>query len=164
MDSMGALALATELPNIELLDQKPNGRDEPLISRRMWKHILVQGFYQMFWMFLILYGLPVLGNPRYLLSTECEYYSSDVNGRSYCVAEVGGWVGGARPARRPWPVAQRSLRAAANPSGRGCTAASAAAGPGPLAGARGALQLNRSAAARCTTFRLRRTPPPLAPL
>jgi magnesium-transporting ATPase (P-type) len=42
MDTMGALALATEKPNKELLDEKPYGRREPLISRNMWKHIFVQ--------------------------------------------------------------------------------------------------------------------------
>jgi magnesium-transporting ATPase (P-type) len=42
MDTMGALALATEIPNAELLDQPPNGREESLISKRMWKHISIQ--------------------------------------------------------------------------------------------------------------------------
>jgi hypothetical protein len=41
-----AAALATEDPTPDLLTHKPHGRDEPLISRKMWKHILVQGFYQ----------------------------------------------------------------------------------------------------------------------
>ncbi|PNH11294.1 putative calcium-transporting ATPase 5, plasma membrane-type [Tetrabaena socialis] len=58
MDTMGALALATEDPNPELLLMKPYGREENLITRIMWKHILVQGCYQIFWMFLILYGVP----------------------------------------------------------------------------------------------------------
>ena len=47
-------ALATEDPRPELLLMKPAGRTESLISKKMWKHILVQGFYQMFWLFLIL--------------------------------------------------------------------------------------------------------------
>lgn len=55
---MGALALATENPNPELLLMKPYGREENLITRIMWKHILVQGCYQLFWMFFILYGVP----------------------------------------------------------------------------------------------------------
>ena len=46
MDTMGALALATEPPSLELLNQKPNGHDAPLINRCMWKHILVQGLFQ----------------------------------------------------------------------------------------------------------------------
>ena len=47
-------ALATEDPRPELLLMKPAGRTEALISNKMWKHILVQGIYQMFWLFLIL--------------------------------------------------------------------------------------------------------------
>ncbi len=46
MDSMGALALATEDPVPELLLLKPHGRDEPLITPRMWTHIGTQGAYQ----------------------------------------------------------------------------------------------------------------------
>ncbi|KAK9840937.1 hypothetical protein WJX81_001285 [Elliptochloris bilobata] len=58
MDAMAALALATEMPTPELLLEKPHGRNEPLISRRMWKHVVVQGLYQLFWLFLIIYGAP----------------------------------------------------------------------------------------------------------
>lgn len=58
MDSLGALALATEDPTPDLLLQKPAGRRESLINSHMWWHILTQGLYQMFWLFLILYGLP----------------------------------------------------------------------------------------------------------
>ncbi|EIE19492.1 calcium-translocating P-type ATPase [Coccomyxa subellipsoidea C-169] len=58
MDALGALALATEPPTPGLLLEKPHGRDEQLISPKMWKHILAQGFYQLFWLFLIFYGAP----------------------------------------------------------------------------------------------------------
>ncbi len=51
-------ALATEPPTPELLLEKPHGRDEQLISGKMWKHILTQGLYQLFWLFLIFYGAP----------------------------------------------------------------------------------------------------------
>ena len=51
-------ALATEMPMPELLLEKPHGRNEPLISHRMWKHVVVQGLYQLFWLFLIIYGAP----------------------------------------------------------------------------------------------------------
>ena len=57
MDSMCLeffAALATEDPRPELLLMKPAGRTESLISSKMWKHILTQGIYQMFWLFLIL--------------------------------------------------------------------------------------------------------------
>ena len=46
MDTMGALALATEPPSWELLNHPPNGHEAPLINRSMWKHIVIQGCYQ----------------------------------------------------------------------------------------------------------------------
>ena len=42
MDTLAALALATEDPHISLLNHKPHGRDAPLISSTMWKHMFVQ--------------------------------------------------------------------------------------------------------------------------
>ncbi len=62
-------ALATEDPRPELLLMKPAGRTESLISKKMWKHILVQGVYQMFWLFLILCAAcpTSLNCVRYLL-------------------------------------------------------------------------------------------------
>lgn len=39
-------ALATEPPNEELLDEKPHGRNEALISGAMWRHITAQALYQ----------------------------------------------------------------------------------------------------------------------
>ena len=58
MDSLAALALATEMPTPDLLNQRPHGRNEPLINGKMAKHILAQGSYQVFWLFLIFYGMP----------------------------------------------------------------------------------------------------------
>lgn len=58
MDSLAALALATEDPTPDLLERRPLGRNEPLINATMGKHILAQGIYQCFWLFLIFYGVP----------------------------------------------------------------------------------------------------------
>lgn len=58
MDSLAALALATEDPTPDLLERRPLGRNEPLINGTMGKHILAQGVYQCFWLFLIFYGVP----------------------------------------------------------------------------------------------------------
>ena len=46
MDTMGALALGTEAPTIELLDRRPYRRDAPLISKPMGRNILVQSMFQ----------------------------------------------------------------------------------------------------------------------
>jgi Ca2+-transporting ATPase len=47
MDTMGALALGTEPPRMELLDRRPYRRDASLISRPMWRNIAVQATYQL---------------------------------------------------------------------------------------------------------------------
>jgi magnesium-transporting ATPase (P-type) len=47
MDTMGALALGTEPPRLELLDRRPYRRDASLISRPMWRNICVQATYQL---------------------------------------------------------------------------------------------------------------------
>eukprot|EP01059_Diplonema_ambulator_P001031 TRINITY_DN1079_c0_g3_i3.p1 TRINITY_DN1079_c0_g3~~TRINITY_DN1079_c0_g3_i3.p1 ORF type:complete len:1018 (+),score=375.13 TRINITY_DN1079_c0_g3_i3:49-3102(+) len=46
MDSLAALALATERPTRELLNRPPTYSESPLISRRMWLNILGQSLYQ----------------------------------------------------------------------------------------------------------------------
>jgi magnesium-transporting ATPase (P-type) len=57
MDSLGALALATEEPSPELLERKPHSRYESLINGYMWRNILCQAFWQVaFTLFLLWYG------------------------------------------------------------------------------------------------------------
>lgn len=46
MDTMAALALATEPPTDALLERAPKARETPLVSRRMWINILGQAMYQ----------------------------------------------------------------------------------------------------------------------
>eukprot|EP00761_Pharyngomonas_kirbyi_P011758 gb/GECH01011784.1/.p1 GENE.gb/GECH01011784.1/~~gb/GECH01011784.1/.p1 ORF type:complete len:1002 (+),score=264.50 gb/GECH01011784.1/:1-3006(+) len=60
MDTFAALALATEPPADELLDRKPYGKDDALITTAMWKNIIVQGLYQIAILFLILYGFDTV--------------------------------------------------------------------------------------------------------
>ena len=46
MDSLAALALATEKPREELLKRKPQNREDYLVSRRMVKHIMYGSIWQ----------------------------------------------------------------------------------------------------------------------
>ncbi|KAI3469645.1 hypothetical protein Pfo_026308 [Paulownia fortunei] len=46
MDTLGALALATEKPSMELMKRPPVGRHDPLITNIMWRNILGQALYQ----------------------------------------------------------------------------------------------------------------------
>lgn len=46
MDTLGALALATERPTSELMHRPPVGRTEPLITNIMWRNLMPQALYQ----------------------------------------------------------------------------------------------------------------------
>ncbi|KAG6725804.1 hypothetical protein I3843_02G038800 [Carya illinoinensis] len=46
MDTLGALALATELPTDHLMHRSPVGRREPLITNVMWRNLIIQAVYQ----------------------------------------------------------------------------------------------------------------------
>ncbi|OWM71611.1 hypothetical protein CDL15_Pgr005798 [Punica granatum] len=47
MDTLGALALATERPTWELMEKPPVGQTAPLITNIMWRNIAAQAAYQM---------------------------------------------------------------------------------------------------------------------
>ncbi|KAL1551848.1 Calcium-transporting ATPase 9, plasma membrane-type [Salvia divinorum] len=46
MDTLGALALATEPPTDHLMDRSPVGRRESLVTNIMWRNLLIQAIYQ----------------------------------------------------------------------------------------------------------------------
>nr|XP_051200553.1 calcium-transporting ATPase 5, plasma membrane-type-like [Lolium perenne] len=46
MDTLGALALATEPPTDSLIKRHPVGRREPLITNIMWRNLFIQAVYQ----------------------------------------------------------------------------------------------------------------------
>ncbi|XP_010488324.1 PREDICTED: putative calcium-transporting ATPase 13, plasma membrane-type [Camelina sativa] len=46
MDTLGALALATEKPTNDLMKKRPIGRVAPLITNIMWRNLLAQALYQ----------------------------------------------------------------------------------------------------------------------
>jgi Ca2+-transporting ATPase len=46
MDTMGALALATDTPTKTLMDRPPIGRTAPLISNAMWRNLMAQAAFQ----------------------------------------------------------------------------------------------------------------------
>tara|TARA_B110000305_G_C19453193_1_gene649274 strand:+ start:226 stop:3435 length:3210 start_codon:yes stop_codon:yes gene_type:complete len=62
MDSMGALALATEPPSPHLMERKPFGRSAPLVNREMWRNIVVMSVYQLIVCLVLLFaGQDLLG-------------------------------------------------------------------------------------------------------
>ena len=56
IDSLAALALATEPPTLQLLDRPPQGRHEYIISRKMMKQILSSSVYTIGIMYAICFG------------------------------------------------------------------------------------------------------------
>ncbi|KDP32071.1 hypothetical protein JCGZ_12532 [Jatropha curcas] len=61
MDTLGALALATEPPNNELMKRAPVGRKGNFISNAMWRNILGQSLYQ----FLVIWYLQAKGKEAF---------------------------------------------------------------------------------------------------
>lgn len=57
MDTLGALALATEPPHNDLMKQVPVGRGGNFISNVMWRNIFGQAFYQ----FIVIWYLQADG-------------------------------------------------------------------------------------------------------
>ncbi|XP_031480261.1 calcium-transporting ATPase 5, plasma membrane-type-like isoform X2 [Nymphaea colorata] len=61
MDTLGALALATEPPTDELMRRAPVGRRDPLITNIMWRNIIVQALYQVTLLLVLNFdGIPIL--------------------------------------------------------------------------------------------------------
>jgi Ca2+-transporting ATPase len=73
MDTLGALALATEPPNKELLERKPYKRSAILISRPMMRNILVQSAFQLTLLFVLLFTGADLFDVHYN-GTGCAKY------------------------------------------------------------------------------------------
>jgi len=56
MDTLGALALATEAPTPDLLDRQPYGRHDNLVNDYMWRNIVVQSTYQLIFCLVLLFA------------------------------------------------------------------------------------------------------------
>ncbi|KAK3007639.1 hypothetical protein RJ639_013107 [Escallonia herrerae] len=56
MDTLGALALATEPPTDHLMERPPVGRREPLVTNIMWRNLLVQALYQVTVLLVLNFG------------------------------------------------------------------------------------------------------------
>ena len=56
MDTFAALALATDPPTESILDRPPEPKSAPLITMTMWKMIIGQSIYQLFFTLLLFFG------------------------------------------------------------------------------------------------------------
>lgn len=75
MDSLAALALATELPTEALLHRMPQNRDDYIVARKMIKHILGMAIYQSILLFVFLFaGENIIPEPD--VKWRCyDYYN-----------------------------------------------------------------------------------------
>ncbi|KAK6915160.1 Cation-transporting P-type ATPase, C-terminal [Dillenia turbinata] len=74
MDTLGALALATEPPTDSLMDRAPVGRREPLITNIMWRNLTVQALYQV----IILLVLNFCGRSILQLKHESIVHANEI--------------------------------------------------------------------------------------
>jgi P-type Ca2+ transporter type 2C len=61
MDTLAALALATDPPQDSIIDRKPEPRNASIISITMWKMIIGQAIYQLAVTFVLYYGAHAIG-------------------------------------------------------------------------------------------------------
>ena len=59
MDTLAALALATDPPSKSVLDRRPDKKSDPIISVTMWKMLIIQAIYQLIFV-LVCYFVPSL--------------------------------------------------------------------------------------------------------
>jgi hypothetical protein len=58
MDTLGALALATEPPTDEILLRKPYHRDNAIVTEVMWRNVFGHALYQIFALLFIIFAAP----------------------------------------------------------------------------------------------------------
>jgi P-type Ca2+ transporter type 2C len=83
MDSMGALALATEPPSDKLMERKPFGRTAPLVNKEMWRNIIGVSTYQLIvCITLMFYGhvLMDMSCPVIDGKEDCHHRTLELNG------------------------------------------------------------------------------------
>jgi len=75
MDTLGALALATEPPSADILKRQPYAKHNAIITPVMWRNVIGHGVYQ-----IIVIGLFIFWGPGWLCQvywTECSKWSED---------------------------------------------------------------------------------------
>jgi magnesium-transporting ATPase (P-type) len=77
MDTLGALALGTEMPHMEVLERRPYNREASLVSHPMWRNIFAQSFFQLTLLCILMFAGPGLFDvPR---GEYCAKYNIENN-------------------------------------------------------------------------------------
>ena len=58
MDTLGALALATEPPAVDILERQPYRKDNPIVTGVMWRNVFGHAIWQIFILLIILFEGP----------------------------------------------------------------------------------------------------------
>lgn len=89
MDTLGALALGTESPTPELLQRKPYKRTSSLVSRIMWRNIIVMALYQLVLLLVLMFAgaelfniIPGIACNKYSILSNNDYWDIQ-NGLQY---------------------------------------------------------------------------------
>ena len=88
MDTMGALALATEDPSPEVLNRLPYKRTALLVSRPMWRNIFCQSAFQLTLLFVLLFNGADLFQLKHGSGEWCKRWEV-VGGEKYFDAATG---------------------------------------------------------------------------
>jgi magnesium-transporting ATPase (P-type) len=84
MDTLGALALGTEMPSLKVLQRKPYKRNSPLVSRPMLRNILAQSAFQLILLLILLFnGTQLFGVPKNSSCAEYDVAKSGVTKWEY---------------------------------------------------------------------------------
>lgn len=93
MDTMGALALGTEAPTLELLERFPYSRKARLVSNPMLRNILVQSTYQLSLLMFLLFSPHTLF-PNITVDNQCQRYSITDNTNTWSPSTLQPEAGG----------------------------------------------------------------------
>jgi len=83
MDSMGALALATEPPSDRLMERQPFGRTAPLVNKQMWRNIIGVSTYQLIVCITLMFaGTSIMGMDCPIIDgvEDCHHRTLELNG------------------------------------------------------------------------------------
>ncbi|KAJ3392073.1 Calcium-transporting ATPase 10, plasma membrane-type [Lobulomyces angularis] len=87
MDTLGALALASDEPEDDILETPPHPRDAPLISQKMKEYMLIQIIYQVTVLLVILLQLDnfMVPTPEHILESGHSYVTKRTSTVVFCV-------------------------------------------------------------------------------
>mgnify|MGYP000256261175 CR=1 FL=1 len=60
MDTLGALALATEIPDDDILSRQPTKKDSKIMTNIMWRNVFGHAVYQIIILMLLVFYAPGL--------------------------------------------------------------------------------------------------------